>query len=405
MNRITAVVLALLVTTAALPLAVAGVGASAASSSQQNDATDASTYAGTHVAFDTSSNALLDYRVDGERVFENVSVASQSDHQSRTGFGSNAELDAVVNLSGLGLELAAQSETRADITTDGSASLSAHDSDRGILTVDAGDEAQYVEADLAADATAESESDDRVVVDSGERTGAFVVVGDGDVTVNDDGNVVADLESDSTLVFRSYAEGERDEAAKEQESLIADGTATAEVYAEERDGKRVADVATYGQDITVETAAESQNRLEMTVERAQSDGTVVITSVSEAAVAGAESADDLAVTVDGEAAAEASSYSELAGGIGSDESRYMVTQSSDASATADVLVAVNHFSERDVAIQSADGDDSDGDDGADGDDSDGGNGDDGGDDDSVPGFGAGAALVALLTGTAARIRR
>jgi len=111
------------------------------------------------------------------------------------------------------------------------------------------------------------------------------------------------------------------------------------------------------------------------------------------------------VTVDGEAAAEASSYSELAGGIGSDESRYMVTQSSDASATADVLVAVNHFSERDVAIQSADGDDSDGDDGADGDDSDGGNGDDGGDDDSVPGFGAGAALVALLTGTAARIRR
>jgi len=65
-----------------------------------------------------------------------------------------------------------------------------------------------------------------------------------------------------------------------------------------------------------------------------------------AAVAGAESADDLAVTVDGEAAAEASSYSELAGGIGSDESRYMVTQSSDASATADVLVAVNHFGAR-----------------------------------------------------------
>ncbi|MFC6768251.1 PGF-CTERM sorting domain-containing protein, partial [Natrinema soli] len=86
----------------------------------------------------------------------------------------------------------------------------------------------------------------------------------------------------------------------------------------------------------------------------------------------------------------------------SDESRYMVTQSSDASATADVLVAVNHFSERDLAIQSADGADSDGDgsDGTDSDDDDGGNGDD-----SVPGFGAGAALVALLIGTAARIRR
>ncbi|WP_222917202.1 hypothetical protein [Natrinema sp. SYSU A 869] len=390
MNRITVVALAFLVTTAALPAAAVGAGASAASPSQQSDGSaDASAYTGTHVAFDASSNALVDYRVDGQQVFDNVTVASQSEHHSRTGLGSNVGLDAVVNLSGLGLDLRAQSETRAEIATDGSASMTAHDSERGILTVDAGNEAQYVEVDLAADSTANAESDDRVVVNGSERTGAFVVVGDGEVAVTENGNVTADLESDSTLVFRSYADGERDENAAEQEQLIANGTATAEVYAEERDGERVTDVATYGQDIAVNTSEESRDRLEMSVERTHGEGTVVIASVSEAAVAGAESADDLAVTVDGEAAAQASSYSELEGGIG-EEPRYMVTQSSDASAAADVLVAIDHFSERDVVIQSADG-----------------SGEDGGSDgeDSVPGFGVGGALVALLIGTAARVRR
>ncbi|SEW12942.1 hypothetical protein [Natrinema salifodinae] len=387
MNRITAVVLAVLVTVATLPVAAVGAGASAASPSQQSDGSaDAGAYAGTHVAFETSNDALVDYRVDGEQVFENVSVVSQSDHHSRAGLGADVALDAVVNLSGLGLELGAQSETRAEIETEGSASMAAHDSERGILTVDAGDEARYVEVDLADNVSAEADAEhgDRVVVDSGERTGAFVVAGDGEVAVNENGDVTADLGNDATLVFRSYADGERDESAEEQERLIADGTATAEIYAEERAGERVVDVATYGQDIAIDAAEESQERLEMTVERAHGEGTVVIASVSEAAVDGAESAEDLAVTVDGEAAAEASSYSELEGGIG-EEPRYMVTQSSDASATADVLVAIDHFSEREVAVQSADGD-------ADG-------------DDSVPGFGAGAALVALLTGTAARLRQ
>jgi hypothetical protein len=285
MNRITAVALAVLVATAALPATAVGAGASAASPSQQSDS---SAYAGTHVAFDTASNAVTDYRVDGETVFENVSVASQSEYDSRTGLGATVGLDAVANLSGIGLEIAAQSNTRAEIATDGSASMAAHDSQRGILTVDAGDEAQYVEAALAANATAEAESDDRVVVDSGERTGAFVVVGDGTVAVNENGDVTADLKSDSKLVFRSYADGERDESAKAQERMIANGTATAEVYAEERDGERVADVATYGQDIAVNTSNEGQDRLEMTVERTQSEGTVVIASVSEAAIDGAD---------------------------------------------------------------------------------------------------------------------
>ena len=388
MSRIAAVALAALVTIATLSVALVGGAAGAAQPSASNattaqDAT-ADGYVGTHVAFETSSNAIVDYRVDNETVFENVTVASQSDHQSRTEAGADARLSAVVDLSGLGLTLDAQSETRADVTTDGSASLSAHDTERGILTVDAGEDAQYVELNLSEESNATaSDEGDRVLVKTENRTGALVVAGDGEVAVNDNGDVTADLGSESTLVFRSYENGERDENAEEQERLIAEGTATAEVYADAVDGERVVDVATYGHDTAVETGAEAEERLEMSVERAESEGKVVIVSVSEAALEAIGSAEDLAVTVDGEAAAEASSYSELEGGIG-EEPRYMVTQSGNAEAAADVLVAIDHFSERDVAIQNADDVES-------------------GDDDSLPGFGAGAALIAALIGIGARV--
>ncbi|KDE59500.2 hypothetical protein EL22_21315 [Halostagnicola sp. A56] len=369
-------------------LTAAAVGGAAGANTQeptQSSDAEGEAYAGTHVAFETSNTAVTNYSVGGETVFENVSVTSQSDHESETGIGSSTGLSAVTNVSGLGLELSAQTDTRVEIASEGSASMSAHDTERGILTVDAGGESQYVEVALAEESNATAESDgDAVVVESENRTGTLVVAGDGEVRVNDEGDVTADLSGDSTLVFRSYDDGERDEAAKEQERLIANGTATAEVYANEQDGERVADVATYGEDIAVETQAESEQRLEMTAERAQSEGTVIIASVSDAAVAGAESADDLEVTVDGEAAAEASSYSELEGAIGGDQSRYMVTQSGEADASADVLIAVNHFSERNVAVQSASADGS-----ALG--------------DTVPGFGVGVSVVTLLSAAAARV--
>ncbi|QCC54723.1 hypothetical protein DV706_09720 [Natronorubrum bangense] len=389
MTRTVAVFLAVLVTTVTLSIAAAGGAVGASQPAEPMATTDAQAdgYAGTHVEFDTSSNAVVDYRVGGQPVFENVTVESQSAHHSQTGIGADVGLSAVTNLSGIGLEIAAQTETRAEIATEGSASLSAHDTDRGILTVNAGEDAQYVQLNLSEESTAEgSDEGDRVHVESGDRTGVLLVAGDGAVAVTDNGDVAADLESESTLVFRSYDDGERNDNAVEQERLIANGTATAEVYADDRDGDRVADVATYGQDVAVETHDEADDRLEMAVERAQHEGTVVIVSVSEAALEAVGSADDLAVTVDGEAAVEADSYSDLEGGIG-EEPRYMVTHSSEASAAADVLVAVDHFSEREVAIQG------DTEDGADSSES-----------DSVPGFGIAVAIGALLAAVGARVR-
>ncbi|MCU4926257.1 hypothetical protein OB905_09715 [Halobacteria archaeon AArc-dxtr1] len=383
MSRLTALALTAVLTIATLSVAIVGAGAAATDPSTNattETAAESDGYAGAHVAFSASGDALTDYEIDGDRQFENVTVASQSDHHAEAGGG--LSLDAVANLSGLGLELAAESETRADVATEGSASIAAHDTDRGILTVDAGGESQYVEVALANESEAEADGD-VVVVDSENRTGAFVVAGDGEVTVSDDGNVTADLDGDSTLVFRSYDDGERDDDAKEQEQLIADGTATAEIYVEERNGERVADVATYGHDVAVDAHGESEERVEMTVERAQHEGTIVITTVSEAAVEAAGSAEELVATVDGEVAAEASSQSDLEAAIGGEESAYMVQQSADGS--ADVLVAVNHFSERDVAVESAD------------------SGGDGGLDD-VSGFGVGVTVLALLSAMGARLR-
>lgn len=391
MNRVTAVALTLIVTMATLSVAATGAGASAASPSQQMaDAnSESSAYAGTYVAFNTSGNALTDYRVNNEAVFENVRVTAQSDHQSRAGLGANVRLSAVTNISGAGLELGAQSQTRAEVKTDGSASITAHDTERGILTVDAGEESQYVEVTLADDNNTEAHTEgDRVVVESDDRTGVFVVAGNGTVTVNDKGDVVADLKSGSTLAFRSYENGERNSDEKSQEQLISEGIATAEVYVDERNGKRVADVATYGQGVAVKTHNQSKERLEMTAKRTQSEGTVIITTISEGAIKGLESADDLAVTIDGKAAAEASSYSELKGGIG-EQPRYMVRQSSEATATADVLIAVDHFSERKITIQGNNSSES----------------NTSGSGDSIPGFGAAAALISLLVATATRLQQ
>jgi len=88
----------------------------------------------------------------------------------------------------------------------------------------------------------------------------------------------------------------------------------------------------------------------MTVERSQSQGKVVVTHVSEAAVGATDSLD---VTVDGEAAAKASSYSALeAAANDGEESKYYVAEDASAQAegSATVLVAFDHFSERSASI-------------------------------------------------------
>jgi PGF-CTERM protein len=103
-----------------------------------------------------------------------------------------------------------------------------------------------------------------------------------------------------------------------------------------------------------------------------------VTTISDAAF---QSAEDLTVTVDGEAAAQADSYSAVQQSAAEgDEPRYYVAQSSSAEATTDVAIGIDHFSERNVAMQS-DG---------------GGDGGDGGTNGDGAGFGPAVALLAVV---------
>jgi PGF-CTERM protein len=398
-RRATAVLLAVLVAASAVPSPAAAATASA----QRNaatDAQDASAYAGTHVSFDVEQNAVVDYAVGGEAVLDSVKVQSESASDGGL-FDGSLDLAAVTSIEGSVLSLDASANAEAEVSAEGSASMTAHDNDHGILVVESGGEDQVVVANVSSGASAEATSDSQVEVTTANGTeGAFVVAGNGSVTVNDEGDVSARLGADSHLVFRAYPD-EKSERAERTEEYIASGTVTGEVYVEQQDGELVTDTVTYGQRTAIEAEQSAEDTVTMTVNRTRQQGKIVVTSVSEAAVGTVSNVD---VTVDGEAAARASSYSELEGAIGGDTSKYVVEQSSSAEASAKVYVALNHFSERQVQMQGQQTEDggttTDGDGTTDDDDgtTDGGatTESDGGTGGGAPGFGVGVALAALV---------
>jgi PGF-CTERM protein len=403
-RKAAAVAMVALVVASAVP-----TGAVAATGNTQ----DAEAYAGTHVSFDVQNEAVVDYAVDGETVVESMKVSSGSSGDGSGVFDGSVDLEALVSVEGsvLSLDAQAKTTTSATVTAESGAEMRAHDNTHGILVVDSGGSDQAVVANLSSGAEASAESDSQVAVTTEDGTkGTFIVAGEGDVTVNEDGDVSARLDGDSKLVFRAYGE-EKSQQDERTEDLIASGDAAAEVYFDSQDGELVTDTVTYGSETTVEAKQTAESEVEVTVDRAASEGKVVVTSVSEAAVG---SVQDLSVMVDGEAAVQASSYSELKSGIGGDSSRYMVKQTTEAS--ADVYVAVNHFSERTMTMQGAQ--DGSGDDGGSGSDSDGDSdsdsdsdtGGDGGSDGGssgagAPGFGVTAAVAGLLGAAFVALRR
>ncbi|WP_435347920.1 PGF-CTERM sorting domain-containing protein [Haloarchaeobius sp. HRN-SO-5] len=378
----------------------------------QADAPDEHAYAGAHVTFDTDERAVTNYSVDGETMLESVRTQSRSSAErgADVGIGAEASLVDLADLPGAAVSVEATAETNATVSAGRSATIEAHDTERGVLVVTPGDDEQVVAANVSVEADAQAVDESRVLVERDGSTGVFVLVGDGNVTVTDDGQVVANVSDDAKLTFRAYGEGERDADARATERMIANGTAVAEVAVEEHDGEAVTDTVSYGANTTVEAAQTGATTTEVTVDRAAHEGKVVVVSVSEAA---AENADALSVSVDGEAAAEAESYSELRSAIGSETSRYMVRENADANASAAVLVGVNHFSERTITVSDsstaldgttdADESSSDGtatDDGADTTDA----VDDDTESGGSPGFGVGVALVAIVGGVLAATR-
>lgn len=409
MKRTVAILAMLLVSAIAPVTALAGTA-------------DQQAYAGSHVEFDTKSNAVVDYTVDGKQTVESMRVQSQSDAGSSVGLDGSADLDAAADIVGAALSLQAETDASASLTTESGASIEAHDNGRGSLVVTADESSQYVALNVSDDDT-EQVSDQRVVYETEDgATATALVVGEGNVSVTDDGNLTAAVAEDSRLVVRSYTEG-RTDGDETEERMIVNETAAASVYVMAQGEERVTDTVTYGQNTTVDVAQRTEGRVDMTVNRTAHEGRVVVTHVSDETF---ESADDVAVAVDGDAAASASSYTELRqAASGGETSKYMVEQSSAASADADatVLVGINHFSTRDVTMTDSDSDTSSSDTDTPSDDSDTSSDDsDTSSDDSEssnddssddvgtssgngPGFGGAAVLLALISMTGLSVAR
>lgn len=351
MKRAVAVFAAMLVVAAVVPASGA-----AAATQEQNDA-----YAGTHVAFDARADAVTNYTVGGATVFDSLRVESagsgSSDGSTEGGLGTDigASLSAAADVSGsaISLSTSANAEAAATVTAESGATLRVHDTPNGNLVVASNDGAQVLRANVSDGATASTAGDSRVVVESGDATGVFVAVGNASVTTSDDGDVVARVGEDGRIVLRAYGEGEeRTESDREAEELIADGTATAELYLSGEAGEESASVVRYDGNTTVTVAERSAEGATFAVERSVSEGAVVLASVSGAAANGSDS---LEVTVDGEAAARVESASELrAAANGGERSAYAIADGgAEADASTDVYVALNHFSERTVTMRSA----------------------------------------------------
>jgi hypothetical protein len=347
-------------------LVVSLVGAAAAPAATQQSDAEGNAYAGSNIQFNTTGNAVSNYAVNDAVIIENVSVQSAEEARSQAGLGVEVGLSGAANIAGAAVESRTEAAASVQLGFESGAEMQAHDNNRGVFQVRAGSGSQMVQANLSNGAAAESESEERVVVtkDDGSQ-GTFIVVGDGEVVVNDENNVTAEVEEGSQLVYRQYDDAERSEDDKQQEQMIQNGTATAEVYLESAaessqdsaengsdDGKEAAaSVVEYGQDTTVNVTTRAENEVNMTVERTQSQGKVVLTSVSEEAFSNAE---DIEVFVDGNAAAQADSYSEVEqSAMEGDEPRYYVSQSASAEATTNVAIGIDHFSERNLRMSSA----------------------------------------------------
>ena len=400
-------------------LVVSLIGAAAAPAATQG--AEAEGYSGAFIEFETADAAVNDYTVSGQVVVDSLRVqsAGEAGGSGEGGVGVGVGADSTVSIDGAAVQSQNNAGARASVAFESGAELEANDNRPGVvrITADGGD--QVVQANVSGDTS--QEGDGRVVVsgDDGAQ-GSFIVVGDGNISTSGDGQVTAAVGEGGQVVYRQY-DGERSDSEQQQEQLIQDGTAAAELFvrgaADSEGGSDGGDnetsVVTYDEDTDAEVTSRSESQINATVDRTQQQGKVVVVTVAESAV---ESAESLEVLVDGEAAAQADSYGEVQQSAEEgDESRYLVRQSSSAEAAVDVVVGIDGFSERQLSIQDADdgestptegtddgGDETDteGETDTDGDDGGGSSGD-------GPGFGAFAALIALtaaLVAAAARHR-
>ncbi|MFC4358305.1 hypothetical protein ACFO0N_10140 [Halobium salinum] len=305
-------------------------------------------YDGAHVGVGVEPTTLTDYTVDGTTYFDSLAVQSRTDAQAAGLADIGVSLPALNTLPGANLTVTSRTEANLDLRTGSGAALSVHDNEHGIVVVRSNRGTQYVLANVSGEAEAAYEGDSQVIVTNEERAEASVtVVGNGSVGVNDEGNVVAELGRDGILVVRAY-QGKRGTDDRRQEQFVADGVATGEVYVMDRANGTVVDTVVYENETTLNASA-SNGTVNLTVDRSQKQGAVVFTSVTETV---ADRPEEVTVLVDGETVPTARTYAQLrVAANNGPESRYKVSPSTQPGAVADVAIAINHFSAREVTIR------------------------------------------------------
>lgn len=315
-------------------------------------------YAGNNVSFDTSENAVVNYTVDGAEIFNSAEVEAKSSAEERgaagvgagigvgAGGGGGVDLSALTDVRGAAVaNVNANARASASVNFDSSAEFEAHDNGNGVAVLKSGDEEQLVEVEISADTEAETPNESVVTFTSDGTESSFIVAGEGRADVNEGGNVTANLGNSTNAVVRTYGD-EKTEDDEEQERIISEGNAAAEVQFTEQDGDVVGSPAEFLPNTDIETEVNAGESVSLTVDRAESEGKVVMMTVTGAAVGTTE---EINVEVDGNAAVEVDSYSELEGGIG-EEMRYTVVDG-DTEGKAQVLVAVESFSEHQITVE------------------------------------------------------
>lgn len=308
----------------------------------------AESYAGVHVEFEGESDALTNYTVDDRTYLASLQVQSKSTAEGDEGVQAGTSLANVTDLEGSDLSVREESATHLEFASESGATVAAHDNEYGILVVGSENGTQFVRANVTEGADTAYAGGAGVTVEREDGgLASFIVVGDGEVDITDDGNVAAEIDEDDRLVVRHYEQTRRT-ADRNYEAMIVRGTTPAEVFVMERDGGHVVDVVTYDDGTTVDVEAADDAGLRMDVERDSPEGAIVLTSFESRSLA---DPDAVNVTVDGERARRARTYSQLrTAATGGEEPWFMAIRRGEGTLTADVTVAVEGFSTRSIAV-------------------------------------------------------
>lgn len=341
---------------------------------------------GTHISFGVADNAVTGYTVGGTEMFSSFRMQSQSSAVEDGLVESGFDVTSLVNINAAGLSVESETTAATTLNVDAGpgAHVTAHDNGHGTFMVAPGQNGQAAIVNVSSNTEVSVDGDTATVTADNGAEGTFMLVGTGgEIDTNEDGNIAVTLGANADLVFKAYPDGKSD-AEAEQEDLISNGIVGAEVHVMEQDGERVVDTALYNGFLSGYGTEETDNGTNFTFGSVQGTGTVVVTHVSEASVGSLSSVEAYVNSSSGEETVpvEADSATEAIDGIGdyvgTSSSAYYTVPPAEGSASTDVVVAINHFSNRTVAMgQNVGPSDTSGSGG-------------------VPGFGAPAAVVALL---------